>query len=219
MSPEPNLWPTILAVSCSNSCGTKKGEVCGAGKAMDTERLGQSRFLNILFKPAGWLMESRLRGWLMPPEKTLMGAGVSPGQTVLEVGCGTGFFTLPAVRMVGESGRLIAMDPLSNYVDRVRKRVRDANLNNVNVLKRDALDTKLDDASVDMVLLFGVLPYPTLPLGRLLPEMHRVLKAQGTLAVWMFPMSFGIPGAISQSGLFTRLGKKNGVYTFRRSED
>jgi len=35
----------------------------------------------------------------------------------------------------------------------------------------------LETASVDLVLLFGVVPFPTLPLDRLLPEMHRVLKA------------------------------------------
>ena len=186
---------------------------------MDTEQLGQSRFLNILFKPAGWSMESRLRHWLMPPKKTLLGAGIGLGQTVLEVGCGTGFFTLPAAEMIGENGQLIAMDPLSDYVDRVKNKVQDAGLNNVNVLKRDALNTKLDAASVDVVLLFGVLPYPTLPLDKLLPEMHRVLKSRGTLAVWMFPISFGVPEAISRSGLFTNPEKKNGVYTFSRSED
>lgn len=185
---------------------------------MDTEQLGQSRFMNFLFKPAGMSMESRMRRWLMPPKKTLQGADVKSGQTVLEVGCGTGFFTLPVAEMIGESGRLIAMDPLSIFVDRVARKVRDAGLNNVEVLRRDALSTELEAASVDLVLLFGVLPFPTLPLDQLLPEMHRVLKAGGTLAVWMFPVSFGVPESILQSGLFTDLGKKNGVYTFRRSE-
>ena len=185
---------------------------------MDTEQLGQSRFMNFLFKPAGMSMESRMRRWLMPPKKTLQGADVKSGQTVLEVGCGTGFFTLPVAEMIGESGRLIAMDPVSIFVDRVARKVRDAGLNNVEVLRRDALSTELEAASVDLVLLFGVLPFPTLPLDQLLPEMHRVLKAGGTLAVWMFPVSFGVPESILQSGLFTDLGKKNGVYTFRRSE-
>ncbi|MCK4939876.1 MAG: class I SAM-dependent methyltransferase [Rhodospirillaceae bacterium] len=185
---------------------------------MDTEKLGQSRFLNIFFRPAGVSMESQLRRWLMPPRKTLQGADVKPGQTVLEVGCGTGFFTLPAAEMIGESGRLIAMDPLSDFVDRVKKKVRDAGLKNVEVVRRDALNTGLETASIDMVLLFGVLPYPTLPLDRLLPEVHRILKEKGTLAVWLFPISFGVPNAILRSGLFSDLGKKNGVYKYGRSE-
>ena len=185
---------------------------------MDTEQLGRSRFLNFIFKPAGASMESRMRGWLMPPKRTLRGAGVGPGQAVLEAGCGSGFFTLPAAEMIGESGHLIAMDPLMIFVDKVAKKVRDAGLNNVEVVRRDALKTKLETASVDLVLLFGVLPFPTLPLDRLLPEMHRVLKAGGTLAVWMFPVSFGVPKAIVRSGLFTGPAKKNGVYTYLKPE-
>ena len=57
---------------------------------MNTENLGESTILNLLFKPAGALMESRLRRWLFDPIKTLQGAGIRPGQTVLEVGCDTG---------------------------------------------------------------------------------------------------------------------------------
>ena len=159
-----------------------------------------------------------MRRWLIPPKKTLQGANVRSGQTVLEVGCGTGFFTLLAAEMIGESGHLIAMDPLSGFVDRVTKKVHDSGLKNVEVIRQDALTTGLEAASIDLVLLFGVVPYPTLPLDQLLPEMHRVLKSDGTLAVWLFPISFGVPTSILQSGLFTNLGKKNGVYTYKRSE-
>ncbi len=72
---------------------------------MDTEQLSQSWFINYIFKPAGTSMESRARRWLMPPQKTLQGADIKPGQTVLEVGCGSGFFTLPVAEMIGESGQ------------------------------------------------------------------------------------------------------------------
>ncbi|MDP6708876.1 MAG: class I SAM-dependent methyltransferase [Alphaproteobacteria bacterium] len=185
---------------------------------MDTERLGRSRFLNAFFKLSGRAMESRLRERLFDPLRTLEGAGLRPGQTVLEVGCGTGFFTLPAARMIGDGGHLIAMDPMSGFVDRVRDKVREAGLRNVEVVRRDALKTGSATATVDVVLALGVLPYPSLPLDRLLPEMHRVLKPDGTMAVWLFPITFGVPRAILQSGLFSHPSQKNGVYTFRRSE-
>ena len=42
---------------------------------MNTEGLGNSRILNLLFKPAGMMMESKLRRRLMNPIKTLKGAG------------------------------------------------------------------------------------------------------------------------------------------------
>ena len=159
---------------------------------------------------------SRWRHWLMNPKKTLRGADLKTGRIVLEVGCGTGFFTLPAAEMIGETGHLIAMDPLSDFVDKVRKKVADAGFNNVEVIRRDALNTKLEAASVDVILLFGVVPFPSLPLKRLLPEMHRVLKEEGTLAVWLFPTTAGVPTSILRSGLFTDLDKKNGVYVYRR---
>jgi hypothetical protein len=48
------------------------------------------------------------------------------------------------------------MDALSDYTKRVSKKVQAAGLVNVRVVKRDALDTGLDAASIDKVLLFGV---------------------------------------------------------------
>jgi len=183
---------------------------------MNTEDLGNSKILNLLFKPAGMLMGSRARGWLMNPVKTLQGAGIQPGQTVLEVGCGTGFFTIPAAELIGDQGCLVAMDSLSNYTKQVSKKVQSAGLKNVRVVKRDALDTGLDVASIDKVLLFGVLPFPFLPLNRLLPEMHRLLKTEGTLAVWLFPVSGWVPKSILQSGLFSYVSKQNGVFNYRR---
>ncbi len=119
---------------------------------MNTEDLRNSKILYLLFKPAGVMMESRLRQWLLNPVKTLRGAGIQPGQTVLEVGCGTGFFTIPAAQLIGDQGCLVAMDVLSKYTERVSKKVQAADLKNVRVVKRDALDTGLDAASIDTVM-------------------------------------------------------------------
>jgi ubiquinone/menaquinone biosynthesis C-methylase UbiE len=186
---------------------------------MNTEDLGNSKILNLLFKPAGVMMGSGARGWLMNPLKTLQGAGIQHGQTVLEVGCGTGFFTIPAAKLIGDEGCLVAMDLSSGYIEQVSKKVRNADLKNVRVVKRDALDTGLDTASIDKALLFGVIPFPLLPLNRLLPEMHRVLKPDGTLAVWLFPpmVHFWVPKSILQTGLFTYVSKQNGVFNYSRS--
>jgi ubiquinone/menaquinone biosynthesis C-methylase UbiE len=82
------------------------------------------------------------------------------------------------------------LDALSDFVKQVSKKVQSADLKNVRVVKRDALNTGLDATSIDTVLLFGVLPWPALPLSRLLPEMHRILKPEGRLAVWLFPVIF-----------------------------
>src|SRR5210317_1959369 len=107
---------------------------------MNTEDLGNSKILNLLFKPAGMLMGSRARRWLMNPVKTLRGADIQPGQTVLEVGCGTGFFTIPAAQLIGDQGCLVALDVSAGFIEHVTKKVQAADLKNVRVVKRDALD-------------------------------------------------------------------------------
>jgi len=185
-------------------------------KDWNAEALGNSWILNLLFRPAGAVMGSRFRRWLLDPVKTLRGADIQPGQTVLEVGCGTGFFTIPAARLIGDRGCLVAMDVSSGFVERVSEKVRAAELKNVCVVRRDALDTRLDTGSMDTVLLFGVVPFALLPLNRLLPEMHRVLRPEGRLAAWLFPFPGWVPRSILQSGLFEFVGKRNGVHSYRR---
>jgi len=163
-------------------------------------------------------MGSRARKWLMNPFKTLQFANVKPAQTILEVGCGTGFFTIPIAQMIGDKGYLVAMDPSVGFLEEVTQKVEKANLTNVRIVQKDALDTGLETASIDKALLLGVIPFPLLPLNRLLHEMHRVIKPEGTMAVWLFPplVHSWVPKSILESGLFTFINKRNNVYNYLR---
>ena len=187
---------------------------------MDTVNLGNSKLLHLIFKPAGMMMGSRLRKWLMNPVKTLETSNVRPGQMILEVGCGTGFFTIPAAQIVGDEGKIIALDASSDYLKTVAKKARKAELTNVEIIQRDALDTGLETESMDMALLFGVIPFPLLPLDKLLPEMYRVLKPGATMSVWLFPplMHNWIPGVIILSNLFKEIDRGSNVYNYVRLE-
>ena len=145
------------------------------------EALKRSKILIPFIKVAGTAMESRLRRWLHDPVKIMEGSDIRPGDKVLEVGCGTGFFTIAVARLIGEQGHLVAMDALPAYVERVTQKTQSAKLKNVHVIEGDALETDLDSGSMDAVMLFGVIPFPSLPLNRLLPEIHRILKPEGIL--------------------------------------
>ena len=57
------------------------------------------------------------------------------GLTALEIGCGTGFFTIPIAKLIGDKGSLTSIDILQESVDLVSKKVEDAKLKNVNILK------------------------------------------------------------------------------------
>jgi ubiquinone/menaquinone biosynthesis C-methylase UbiE len=178
------------------------------------QALGDSRIGKLWIRGLGAAMESRFRYRFFGPIKILQGADIHPGQTVLEVGCGTGFFTIPAAQWIGDQGCLVAMDILAASIEVVAEKVQTANLKNVRVVQADAMNTKLDAQSIDAVLLFGVIPAPMLPLNRLLPEMHRILKPEGTLAVWP-PVPVWLPRSILRSELFTYTCKRTGVFNFR----
>lgn len=182
---------------------------------MNIDSFADSKITNVVFRLIGAAMESRFRYRFLGPEKILRGADIRPGQTVLEVGCGTGFYTVPAAKLIGDQGRLVAMDVLPISVEKVSKKVQAAGLRNIRVVKGDAMNTGLDSESMDAVLLFGVIPAPMLPLGRLLPEMHRVLKPEGMLAVWP-PISGRLFRSAFLAASFTFAGKRNGVHNFKK---
>lgn len=182
---------------------------------MDAEVIARSTIGRIFIRVLAAGMESRFRYRVSPPMTILSGADILPGQTALELGCGTGYFTLPAAQLIGEQGHLVAMDMVPESVELVSQKVQLANLSNVSVVKGNALDTGLDAERFDAVLLFGVIPAPMLPLARLLPEIHRILKVEGSLAVWP-PIPGWLPKSILRSGLFIFNSKRNGVHNFRR---
>jgi ubiquinone/menaquinone biosynthesis C-methylase UbiE len=183
---------------------------------MDTETFAKTGFGKLFARIVAAGMESRIRYRFFSPKKILEGADIIPGQNVLEIGCGTGYFTIPAAKLVGENGSLTAMDILQESVDLVFEKVHMADLKNVSVIKGNAMNTDFSDETFHNILLFGEVPAPLLPLTRLLPEMHRILKSGGNLAVWP-PVPGWLPHSILKSGLFTLKNKRNGVYNFQRS--
>jgi cyclopropane fatty-acyl-phospholipid synthase-like methyltransferase len=70
------------------------------------------------------------------PYEPLSVAGLEAGQRVLEVGCGPGFFTVPAAEMVGQSGSITSLDVSPTAVAHVRQKVEEAGVTNVEVLPR-----------------------------------------------------------------------------------
>jgi ubiquinone/menaquinone biosynthesis C-methylase UbiE len=181
---------------------------------MNIEAFSNSKLFRFIPRMLGSAMESRFRYRFFGPTRILRGADIYAGQTVLEVGCGTGFFTLVVAQLIGEKGCLISMDVVPASIELVSRKVQAANLKNIRVVKGDARDTLLDAGSIDAVLLLGVIPAPMLPLKRLLPEMNRILKPGGTMVVW--PSSW-MRRPILKSGLFTFAGKHYGVLNFKRN--
>ncbi len=177
---------------------------------------GDSSIARVLFRLIALVMESPLRRRFFDPIKALKAAGIRPGQVVLEVGCGTGFFTLPAAELVGQEGRVYALDPHPSAIEEVARKVQDAGLTNVRLIRGDATEAGLATGSIDLTLLFGVIPSPTLPLDRLMPEISRVLRSEGALAVWT-AMPWWSPASLTSGGLFVYIGKRGSIFRFEKT--
>jgi ubiquinone/menaquinone biosynthesis C-methylase UbiE len=175
-----------------------------------------SPMVNFIFTHMLHLLDNPVRRWFNDPVKTLKAAGVRPDLDILEVGCGTGYFTIPAAEMVGDEGLIHAFDIHPIAVEETAAKVREARLSNVKITEADALDTGLPDEMYDLILLFGVIPAPVINLNKLLPEMHRLLRPGGSIAVWT-GLPLWPPRQITKGGLFTHSGKRDGVHNFRRN--
>lgn len=73
------------------------------------------------------MLVSPIRAWFQDPEKTLAPL-IKTGMTVLDIGPGMGFYTMPAARLVGPEGRVIAVDVQEKMVTSLMKRARKAGL-------------------------------------------------------------------------------------------
>ncbi len=67
-------------------------------------------------------LDSKIRRLLQDPVK-ILGPYVKSGMTVLEIGCGPGFFSIDLARMVGESGKVIALDVQEGMLARLEKKI------------------------------------------------------------------------------------------------
>ena len=124
------------------------------------------------------LLSEERREW-QDPEKILdavLPAGVG---TVVEVGCGPGYFTLPLARRIGSGGTVIALDVNATSLSVCRQRLLEANLHNFELLRLDAdRFFPLADGSADFILLANVLHDLKRP-QKTLSDALKLLKKNG----------------------------------------
>jgi len=121
--------------------------------------------------------------------KLLKDVGIKSGQVVLDFGCGSGTYTVSAARIVGDKGRVFALDKDSEILNELMQKSRSAGLANVETIDTHGeLRIDLADGSVDVVLFFDVLHSYYFPRPedrrKLLDEVHRICKAEGVVLVY-----------------------------------
>jgi ubiquinone/menaquinone biosynthesis C-methylase UbiE len=121
--------------------------------------------------------------------EVLQQIGIRRGQTILDFGCGSGTYTIPAAKIVGEQGGVYALDKDKEALDELMQKAEAAGLKNIERMDTSGeLEIGLTDESVDVVLLFDVFhPYYFPQAGdrrRLLSEIYRIMKPSAFISVW-----------------------------------
>src|SRR6185437_12342811 len=110
---------------------------------------------------------------------------LKPGDVVCDMGCGNGFYTLPIAKLVGEKGRVLAVDIQPEMLHMLDLRAKDAKSENVEPIQGTVIDPKLPAGEVDLILLVDVyheFAYPE----QMLKAMRAALKPTGRVALVEF---------------------------------
>jgi ubiquinone/menaquinone biosynthesis C-methylase UbiE len=139
------------------------------------------------------ITRERLRSVLRP----------EPGERILEIGPGVGYYTLDMAEWVGPEGTIEIFDLQQEFLDHVGGRAGERGLTNINPTQGDATALPYEDDSMDAVVLTAVLgeiPDPAAALR----QVQRVLKPGGRLVVGEL---FGDPHFTAQSSLRRQAGE------------
>jgi len=166
---------------------------------------------NFIYK--GMVFLFKIRDFFRPRKEILKEVGIKPGFQVLDYGCGPGGYIIPVTELIGESGKVYALDIHSLAIQMIRNLIRKKQLKNVETIHSDC-KTGLPDNSINVVLLYDTFHALKNP-NEVLKEIHRVLKPDGILSFSDHHMKRDeILSKVTNQGLFKLFKKGKRTYSF-----
>lgn len=124
---------------------------------------GQERFRTAV--RAAWsrqyigMLERESRAGMQMPDRIMAALALREGERVADVGAGSGYFTLPVAAAVGPTGKVWATDIRQEMLDHIAGRLREAGLDNVELVLVPPDDPQLPAGGVDTILMVDVFHY------------------------------------------------------------
>jgi len=110
--------------------------------------------------------------------------GISEGQTVLDFGCGSGTFSIPAAELVGKDGRVYSLDVSQGALEKLSRRAKKEGLNNITTLISSGdVEIPISNDMLNNVLLIDVLQEIS-DKNTLFKEIYRILRPDGLMTVY-----------------------------------
>jgi ubiquinone/menaquinone biosynthesis C-methylase UbiE len=114
------------------------------------------------------------------PEAILLKAGLKPGMSLVDIGCGQGYFAIPAAKIAGKSGRVYGIDIDGEGIEALNDRAFREGLENIKTFKGRAEDTLACEGCADLVF-FGICLHDFQDPSRVLENAKRMFKPSGIL--------------------------------------
>ena len=117
--------------------------------------------------------------------KLLENLALKPGQTVCDLGCGNGFYTLPMARAVAPGGKVLAVDIQPEMLRLLNERAEKEKVSGIETILGAEDDPKIPEASCDLILLVDTYHEVSGPAA-LLAHTRKALKPEGLLVLAEF---------------------------------
>jgi ubiquinone/menaquinone biosynthesis C-methylase UbiE len=126
-------------------------------------------------------LEIRFRRWIQDPRK-ILGPYIKEGMTVMDFGCGPGYFTIDMAHMVGKSGRVIAADLQEGMLQKLKRKINGTDIEARITLHR-CEERKIGlSEKVDFILIFYVM-HEIPDHGSFLKELRALLRPNGKVLI------------------------------------
>jgi ubiquinone/menaquinone biosynthesis C-methylase UbiE len=127
-------------------------------------------------------LDNEIRRKMLPPSDTLIKLGLKKDDIVADIGCGIGYFSIPAYEIVGERGKVFAVDILSEMLKEVGEKLKEKNISNVQCVKINGSNLNIEDEIMTYVFMCNVLHEVDNP-KMLLNEIMRVMKSEANIVI------------------------------------
>ncbi|MDT3698449.1 MAG: class I SAM-dependent methyltransferase [Thermincola sp.] len=127
-------------------------------------------------------LDSAERRKILPPFETLKKVGLQEGDIMADIGCGIGYFTLPAAEIVGPRGLIYAMDISPEMLAEVEKRAADLGTRNIRLVNSGENEFKIKEETVNFAFICLVM-HEAKNITSFLQETKRITTGQGRVAI------------------------------------
>ncbi|MGE4213700.1 MAG: class I SAM-dependent methyltransferase [Anaerotignaceae bacterium] len=127
-------------------------------------------------------LDNPKRREMLPVDKVLTEIGLKEDDILADIGCGIGYFSIPAAQLIGAKGTVYALDVKKEMIDELEKKADENNLDNIRTVVTDEYNLKLADKSVSFAFICTVL-HEIEDRNKFLNETKRILNNSGKIAV------------------------------------